>query len=192
MNRPEKNVLMAVIGAAHGIRGEVRVKSHMEDPQALGRYGPLHDAAGRAFEIESLRPQQEVVVVRFKGVDNRTAAESLNGTKLFIERARLPPPAEEEFYHDDLVGLEVRDESGKRIGKVTAVQNFGGGDVLELSVGGRKDTLIPFTRAAVPEVFLGDGFIRINSVAAGLVEADDERVGVQRRNRGPKDAGGNR
>ena len=173
MEKPDKPVLLAVIGAAHGIRGEVRVKSFTGDPVALRDYGTLFDADGRSFDVDSIRPQQDVVVVRFKGIADRTAAERLNGTELFVERSHLPPAAEEEFYHEDLVGLGVRDAGGADIGKVTAVQNFGGGDLLELTVNGRKGLLIPFTRAAVPEVFVAQGYIRIDAVAAGLVDTDD-------------------
>lgn len=198
MSKSEKPVLLAVIGAAHGIRGEVRVKSFTGDPAALADYGPLFDTKGHAFKIESIRPQQDVVIVRFNGVADRTEAERLNGTELFVDRSRLPPPEEEEFYHEDLVGLAVRDESGAVIGKVTAIQNFGGGDVLELRVHGRKGVLIPFTQAAVPEILLDEGYIRIDTVAAGLIEHDPDGEGgpqslkVRSRNRGPKEAGGNR
>jgi len=199
MSNPEKSVLLAVIGAAHGIKGEVRVKSFTGDPAALGEYGPLFDKTGRAFEIESIRPQQDVVIVQFKGVADRTEAERLNSTELFVDRSRLPPADAEEFYHEDLIGLAVRDESGTMIGKVTAVQNFGGGDVLELRVHGRKGVLIPFTHAAVPEIFVGEGYIRIDTVAAGLIDAEDSdgagdprSLKVRSRNRGPREAGGNR
>lgn len=197
MSKPQDPVLLAVVGAAHGIRGEVRVKSFTGDPAALGDYGPLFDKTGRAFEIESIRPQQEIVVVRFRHVADRTQAERLNGTELFIDRSMLPPPGEEEFYHDELVGLVVRDGDGRTVGKVTAVQNFGGGDLLELTVEGRAGVLIPFTRAAVPEVSREDRFIRVDPVAAGLVDTEEDeepRAGFDpdRRGRGPKDAGGNR
>ena len=173
MARLERPVKMAVIGAAHGIKGEVRVKPFTGDPLALAEYGPLSDGAGRTFEILDIRPQGSVVVVRLKGVTDRNAAEALNGTELFVDRARLPPEEEGEFYHDDLVGLSVRDETGSVIGKVTAVQNYGGGDVLELTVGGRAGVLIPFTHAAVPEVDVRTGHIRVDSLAAGLIEDDD-------------------
>ena len=203
MAKLERPVKMAAVGAAHGIKGEVRIKSFTGDPLALGDYGPLYDNAGRAYEILDIRPQGQVVVARIKGVNDRNAAEALNGTELFVDRAALPFEAEGEFYHDDLVGLAVRDETGATIGKVTAVQNYGGGDVLELTVHGRKGVLIPFTHAAVPEVFVGEGYIRVDSVAAGLVDDEDGdgepdrgRPGAgfdpKRRNRGPKDAGGNR
>jgi 16S rRNA processing protein RimM len=189
-------VHMAVIGAAHGIRGELRVKTFTGDPLALGNYGPLFTADGRSFEVLDIRPAGTVVVVRFKGVPDRTAAESLNGTELYIERSALPDDGEEgEFYHADLIGLTVRDESDHLLGKITAVQNFGGGDILEFTYGGRKGALIPFTRAAVPHVDVANGFVRIDMVAAGLVEDEDDgpdTSGVNKRPRGPKDAGGNR
>lgn len=197
LNNP---VLMAVIGAAHGIKGELRVKSFTGDPAALGDYGPLFAGDGRAFEVETIRPAGTVAVVRFRGVRDRTAAEALNGTELFVDRSVLPAEGEGEFYHTDLVGLSVRDETGATVGKVTAVHNFGGGDILEISHHGRKGVLIPFTEAAVPEVDVAGGFVRIDTLAAGLGDeedddgmADPERdLQADSRPRGPKDAGGNR
>ena len=197
-------VQMAVIGAAHGIRGELRVKTFTGDPLALGDYGPLQAADGRSFEILDIRPAGNVVVVRFKSVADRNAAEALNGTELFVDRSALPDDAEEgEFYHTDLVGLAVHDESDTVVGRVTSVQNFGGGDILEITHGGTKGVLIPFTQAAVPVVDIAGGFVRIDSAAAGLTDeeqdgpASDESSGkgnrdLDRRPRGPKDAGGNR
>lgn len=193
-------VQMAVIGAAHGIKGELRVKTFTGDPLALGEYGPLHTKDGRVFEIEDIRPAGEVAVVRFKGLRDRTAAESLTGTELYVDRSALPPEEEDEFYHDDLVGLAVRDESGTEVGRVTAVQNFGGGDILEINFQGRKGLLIPFTQAAVPDIDIAGGFIRIDTLAAGLAEDADEdgepdrpgQFNPKARPRGPKDAGGNR
>ncbi|MBX3596552.1 MAG: ribosome maturation factor RimM [Rhizobiaceae bacterium] len=199
MDQPKNPVMLAVIGAAHGIKGELRVKTFTGDPLALADYGLLFDRDGNSYEVESIRPQQEVVVVRLKGISDRTQAERLNGTELFVDRSRLPPAEDGEFYHDDLVGLNVRDESGATIGKVTAVQNFGGGDVLELRVHGRKGVLIPFTHAAVPEIAVADGYLKVDTVAAGLIDTDESEPGddlqslkVRRRNRGPKEAGGNR
>jgi 16S rRNA processing protein RimM len=193
-------VQMAVIGAAHGIKGELRVKTFTGDPLALGGYGPLSSREGRIFEVETIRAAGEVAVVRFKGVDDRSAAESLTGTELFIDRSALPPEDEDEFYHADLVGLVVRDEAGVEAGRVTAIQNFGGGDILEINFHGRKGLLIPFSRASVPEVNVKAGFVRIDTIAAGLAEDADEdgapddprRFDARDRPRGPKDAGGNR
>ncbi len=198
MAKPQNPIQMAVIGAAHGIKGELRVKTFTGDPLALTDYGPLYAKDGRAFEIAAIRPANEVVVVRFKGVADRNAAEALTGTELFVDRSALPDDGEEgEFYHADLVGLVVRDENGEPVGKVFAVQNFGGGDILEIQYQGRKGVLIPFTQAAVPVVDVPGGFVTIDTVAAGLVENEDDADApsdgeFDKRPRGPKDAGGNR
>jgi 16S rRNA processing protein RimM len=177
MSKLENPVQMAVIGAAHGIRGELRVKTFTGDPLALGDYGPLHARDGRSFEIMDIRPAGSVVVVRFKGVNDRNAAEALAGTELFVDRAALPEEDEDEFYHADLVGLAVKDDKGAVIGKVAAVQNFGGGDILDLTLGSAKGVLIPFSKAAVPEVSVAGGYVRIDPVAAGLVEDEGKEDG---------------
>ncbi len=207
---PLKNpVQMAVIGAAHGIRGELRVKSFTGDPMALADYGPLQTRDGRKFTIADIRPANNVVIVRLKGVSDRNAAEALTNTELFVDRSVLPDDTgDDEFYHADLVGLKVRDDTGAEIGSVTAVQNFGGGDLLEIAVAGRHDILVPFTAAAVPEIAVPDGYVRIDPIAAGLVDTEDgddvegapdapegprgRGFDPKRRPRGPSDSGGNR
>ena len=206
MPKPKNPVQLAVIGAAHGIKGQVRVKTYTADPLGLGGYGPLHAKDGRVFEIADIRPQGTVVVARFKGVNDRNAAEALTGTALFVDRSALPADLEdEEFYHADLVGLDICDNAGAVIGRVTSVQNFGGGDILEAALVGHGDVLIPFTKAAVPEVSLSRRSITIDPIAAGLVDDDDVDNGSrsdfgaaksgfvpERGPRGPTDAGGNR
>jgi 16S rRNA processing protein RimM len=203
LNNP---VQMAVIGAAHGIKGELRVKTFTGAPEALGDYGLLFSRDGRTFEVVSIRPAGNVAVVRFRGIDGRTAAEALTGTELFVDRSALPESVEDdEFYQADLIGLAVKNDTGAIIGKVLAVQNFGGGDILDLMLGSRKGVLIPFTQAAVPEVSIAGGFVRIDPIAAGLVEDEDgdgepdietapgrDGFDAKRRPRGPTDAGGNR
>jgi 16S rRNA processing protein RimM len=186
-------VQMAVIGAPHGIKGELRVKTFTGDPEALADYGPLFDEKGRSFTIETIRPAGNVVVVRFSEVRDRNAAEAMTGTALFLDRSVLPDTEEEdEFYHADLVGLSVQDSAGETLGKVVMVQNFGGGDILEVKLASGREVLVPFTRAAVPLVALSAGFVQVDPVAAGLVEDDEERDPVAERPRGPKNAGGNR
>ena len=134
-----------------------------------------------------------------------TQPRRLNGTELFVDRSALPDDTEGgEFYHADLIGLAVRDENNEMVGNVTAVQNYGGGDILEITLGGSKGVLIPFTQAAVPLVDVAAGFVRIDTAAAGLSDKDDDAGpladdapgkssgGFDRRPRGPKGAGGNR
>lgn len=147
-------ILLAEIGAAHGIRGEVRVKSHTADPEAFQDYGPLHDDRGRTFEVVSARPlKDDMLVVAFKGVADRTAAEKLNRTRLYVDRAALPEPDDaDEFYHADLIGLAVETVGGEPVGTIVAVQNFGADDLLEVRRPGRSSVYVPFTRAVVPTI----------------------------------------
>ena len=148
-------VLLGVIGAPHGVRGQVRVKSFTADPPAIGDYGPLHDADGNVYEVVDARPAKTVVVVTFKSVKSRDAAETLNGVELFVARDRLPDEAleDDEFYIADLVGLDTVDEGGAVTGRVVAVHNFGADDMIEvrLKANGRTD-MFAFTHAVVPAI----------------------------------------
>ncbi len=152
---PADLVLVGRIGAAHGIKGEVRLVSFTEDPKAVGNYGSLSDAGGaRRFEIAALRPLKDnVFVARFIGVSTRDAAEVLTNLDLYLPRAALPAADEEEFYHADLIGLTAIDDAGAEIGRVLNVLNFGGGDILEIApVDGGETLLLPFTKACVPSI----------------------------------------
>ena len=176
MSRPENPIQLAVIGAAHGIRGEVRVKTFTDDPLAIADYGLLYDGQGKAYEVLEARSAKTVVVVRFKGVNDRNAAEALNGTELFIDRSQLPDDEldEDEFFQTDLIGLEALDADGKSYGVVSALFDFGGGDLIELSLKGKRPMLIPFTEAAVPEIDFEKGTIRVDPYAAGLIADEDD------------------
>jgi 16S rRNA processing protein RimM len=122
----DNRILMGRIGAAHGIKGEVRVQSFAEDPLALARYGTfLTNRPGFTVTIASARGTTNMLVATIEGVDDRTAAEELNGVELYIEREALPPPGEEEFYHGDLIGLRAQLADGTEVGTVGAVLNFG-------------------------------------------------------------------
>lgn len=177
MTKLENPILMATIGAAQGLRGEVRVKSFTSDPTALGDYGNLYAEDGRVFEILEIREAKTVVVVRFRGVNDRNAAEALNGLELFVERDNLSDDEldEDEFYYADLEGLEAVDKDGKSYGTVSAVFDFGAGDLLELKGPGRRPALIPFSEAAVLEIDLDAGKILIDPDAAGLIEDPNDR-----------------
>ena len=159
-----KRLLMGRIGAAHGIKGEVRITSFTEEPLALADYGPLAtDKPGLMIEIESARATTNVLVARLKGVTDRNAAEKLNGVELYVDRDKLPPTADEDdFYHADLIGLEARLIDGSVLGTVTAIPNFGASDLIEVRDGRSGDTfLYPFTKQVVPEVHLRDGYLVI-------------------------------
>ena len=149
-------VLMALIGGAHGIKGEVRVKAFGDDPLTLGDYGKLHTTDGRALKITRMRAAKNGLVVKFKGINFRDEAQALNGTELYIDRSMLPDDMDEdEFYVTDLIGCAAVDAEGNQIGDVHAVPNFGAGDILELSVPGSSQTmLVEFTSKNVPHIDL--------------------------------------
>lgn len=152
-------ILLGEIGAAHGVRGHVLIRTYTEAPEDIASYGALEDEPGaRSFEVSVVRVTPKGIVARIAGVDDRNAAETLRGTKLYIERDWLPPTEEEEFYHSDLIGLSVYRPDGTRLGEVIAVHDFGAGNILEfrLEDDGTTD-MVPFTRAFVPEVDLSAG-----------------------------------
>ena len=161
MAKPENPVLMGVIGAPHGVRGELRVKPYTADPLALADYGPLYDSSGRSFDIADIRSSKNVVVVTFKQVRDREAAEALKGTELFVDRAQLPDEEleEDEFFVTDLIGLSAVDADGEKIGEIIAVHDFGAGDLLEVApvtpsggIARKQSFLIDFSRKTVPEI----------------------------------------
>jgi 16S rRNA processing protein RimM len=126
------DILLAAVTGAQGLKGEVKAKLFTATPDALPRYGVLHTKSGRKLKITAFRPTKEgEAVIAFEGVRDRDAAEALKGVELFVDRAALPQPDEDEFYHADLIGLEVRDSEGRVLGRVSALHNFGASDVLE-------------------------------------------------------------
>jgi 16S rRNA processing protein RimM len=146
-------VCVAQIGAAHGVRGEVRLKAFTEDPLSVTRYGALESEDGKQrFEIETVRPAKDMLVARLKGISDRDAAEALTNICLYVAREKLPKAADDEFYYADLVGLAAVTSSGEAVGTVKAVHNFGAGDLLEIEPASGATLMLPFTEATVPAV----------------------------------------
>jgi 16S rRNA processing protein RimM len=162
-------VCVAEIGAAHGIAGEVRLRAFTTDPLAIMDYGTLHAEDGRGFTIAAVRPAKNCLVARIAGVADRTAAERLRNLKLYVPRDRLPAIAEPEtYYHADLVGLAAVGPDGAPIGTVSAVQNFGAGDLLEIRpAAGGPTLLLPFTQALVPVIDVPGGRVVVNPPLEG-------------------------
>ena len=159
----QRRILLGHISDAHGIRGEVLIKTHTGAPEAIADYGTLTDTAGRTFEIRVVRVTPKGVVARVQGVTDRTAAEALKGTELFTTRENLPDPDEDEFYHADLIGLAAVGPDGAAIGTVTAVANHGAGDLIEIALKGSQRTeLVPFAKAFVPEIDIAKGQIVVH------------------------------
>lgn len=170
-------VLLGVVIGAQGIQGEVKVKTFTGEPEAVGDYGPLQDAgATRKFQLKVLRLSKgDVVIARIKGVEDRNAAEALKGTELHVLRSALPQAGKGEFYFADLVGLTAM-MSGRVLGSVTAVHNYGAGDMLEVKTDGGRSAMVPFTDDAVPVVDLAAGTVTVEPAFwLGAPETEEDR-----------------
>ncbi|AXQ95016.1 ribosome maturation factor RimM [Cereibacter azotoformans] len=160
MTRTDRLCVGAIAGA-FGVKGEVRLKSFCAEPSDIASYGPLFtEDGGRSFRVTLTRPVAGALGARLSGVATKEEADALRGVQLYADRDRLPSLGDDEFYHADLIGLEVRDTGGALLGRVHAVHNHGAGDILEVTGAGRREALLlPFTRAVVPTVDLSTGRI---------------------------------
>ncbi|MGJ5177837.1 ribosome maturation factor RimM [Bradyrhizobium oligotrophicum] len=173
-----KLICVARIGAAHGVRGEVRLWTFTEDPLAVLQYGPLTTKdASRAFEVAKAREAKDHLVASFKGVTDRNAAERLNGLELYVPRDRLPETDDDEYYHADLIGLAAETSAGAPLGRVLAIHNFGAGDIIEIAPPSGSTLLLPFTNAVVPTVDLAGGRVIIELPSE--IEGEDEAASDQ-------------
>ena len=151
-------VLVGEFGRAHGLKGEVRLKSHTGHPRDIADYKPLQASNGRTYSLKTVRSAPgdapDLLIAIVDGITSREAAEALNRVQLYVERDRLPPPDEEdEFLLADLIGLPVQNEAGEVIGTIVDVPNYGGGDLLEIAPAKKGPTaFLPFTKAFVPVV----------------------------------------
>jgi 16S rRNA processing protein RimM len=174
MTTPPKRILLGEIVVAHGIRGEVGIKTFTAEPEDIAAYGALTDKTGkRTFEISGVKMTAKGIVARVKGVTDRTGAEALKGVGLYVDRDALPDAAEDdgEFYHADLVGLTAVDPEGLDIGTIVAVENFGAGDLLEIKrVGTTVTEFVPFTDECVPTVDISGG--RVMVIMPTLIDSD--------------------
>lgn len=151
-------ICVGAIAGAFGVKGEVRLKSFCSEPRDIAGYGPLTTEDGkRSFTVKLTRPVTGGIGARLSDVSTREQAEALRGTTLWAPRKALPSLPDDEFYHADLIGLEVFDTGGRSLGRVHAIYDHGAGDILEIT--GREQLLLPFTRAVVPTVDLKAGRI---------------------------------
>lgn len=173
-----RDVLLAAIIGAHGLKGEVKVKTFTEATDALGQYGALHLKDGRKLFIKHVNATKPgEAIVAFIDVGDRNAAEALKGQELFVSREALPPLEDHEFYHADLIGLRAEDEAGRVIGTVHAVHNFGAGDVIEIARADGDTLLLAFTRENVPAIEVEEG--RVIVAVPEEIEAQAPRGNVE-------------
>lgn len=142
------------------MRGLVKITSHTADPADLTAYGPLSDVEGRFYALrwkaEGVAEVSRIVDGEAIKVADRSAAEKLTNTRLYIDRSALPPAGADEYYLTDLIGLSVADRCGRTIGSVTVVHDYGAGASLEIA-GSGPPIIVPFTAACVPTVDIAAG-----------------------------------
>ena len=155
-------ICVARIGAAHGVRGAVKLWTFTQDPLAVRHYGPLMTKDGtRQFEVTHVREAKDHLVATLKGIATREDAERLNGLELYIPREKLPATDGNEYYHADLIGLAAVTSADAPLGRVIAIHNFGAGDIIELAPPQGATMLLPFTNAVVPTVDIAGGRVVI-------------------------------
>lgn len=164
---PDAMVVLARIGAPNGVAGAARVKLFGDDPDSLTAYGPLtRSDGGPPLRVRDLRDGKspDMVIARFEGVTSREMVMAMNGVELSLPRSVFPAiEDEDDFYHADLLGLEVRLMDGSRFGEVIQVADFGAGDLLDVKPDrGGASVLVPFTKAIVPQVNIAEGFVMLD------------------------------
>jgi 16S rRNA processing protein RimM len=165
-------ICVARIGAAHGVRGAVKLWTFTQDPFAVKAYGPLTTKDGaREFEVTQAREAKDHLVATLKGVTTREEAERLNGLELYVARETLPATDADEYYHADLIGLAAMTTADAPLGRVVAIHNFGAGDIIEIAPPHGATMLLPFTNAVVPTVDLAGGRVVIELPAE--IDGDD-------------------
>jgi 16S rRNA processing protein RimM len=182
-------ICVARIGAAHGVRGAVKLWTFTEDPLAVTRYGPLSTKDGaRQFEVTQAREAKDHLVATLKGVTTRNEAERLNGIELYVARDKLPATGDDEYYHADLIGLAAVTATDEPLGDVIAIHNFGAGDIIEIAPPAGASIMLPFTNAVVPTVDLAAGrvVIELPGEVDGGDRADESETLSPRR---PRESG---
>ena len=183
-------VCLGVISASRGLKGEVRIKSFTEDPDAISAYGPLCDKSGeQMFDFKVIGLAKGQFIARIKGVNDRSAADALRGTELYIKSDALPAPDEDEFYHRDLIGMVAKQISGETVGTIRGVDDYGAGTLLVIETAQERDdldanVLVPFTRESVPTVDITAGVVVIDPMPGILapIEGNEEIEGQEDEN----------
>lgn len=178
MNQPHADatrVCLGIVVGARGLKGEVRIKSFTAEPEDVAAYGALEsEDRQRSYTIKVLGFQNGSVIARIAGIGDRTAADRIKGEKLYVARTALPKTGEGEYYHADLIGLRVERTDGVSVGRVTAVGNYGGGDILDVAAPDGKSTMVPFTASIIDAVDVAAGVVRVVPVP-GLFDDGGEK-----------------
>lgn len=168
----ENRICLGKIVGAQGIKGEVKIKSFMQDPEDIDQYGDLESKDGsKKFSIKVTGFSKGTVRATVKGCIDRNMAEALSGTELWVSKDLLPELEEDEFYHQDLIGLEVRLEtSGEKLGKVIGVYDFGAGDLLEVEMSkSNTSEMFPFKESFVPKINIKEGYVIVSDIILDFI-----------------------
>ncbi len=157
----DKLICIAQVMTAHGIRGLVKLRCHLDNPADLQSYNPLHDEQGKAYEIVLKNPVQKDWIAEIKGITDRNDAEKLRGLRFFISRDDLPEPDEDEFYYEDLIGCKAISAQGLVLGAVIGVENYGAGDLLEIRPMTGQSYYLPIAEPYVQDIQLDNRTIII-------------------------------
>jgi len=170
----QQRICIGAIAGVRGLKGEVRIKSFTAEPDDVAAYGPVSTEDGEtSFQINVTSHAKGLVIARLDGIQDRTAAEALKGTRLYVAKDVLPEPDDGEFYHEDLIGLTATADTGEELGTIKAVHNFGAGDILEIDTGDDEDDLmVPFTNETVPVVDLEQGGVVVHFQPVTVVEGE--------------------
>lgn len=170
----QTRILIGKVAAAHGLKGEVKLKCFASDPSALVTYPGLTFADGRKAKVTAARVSGDFVIATLAGVPDRSAAEGLRGVEIFVDRAALPPTEDEEYYLADLIGCVACDPSGAPLGEVVAVPSYGAGDILEIRIGASRQTaMVPFSRDFAPIVDIASRRIVLSDAGLAAIEGED-------------------
>ena len=152
MTKEEKLILVGVISAAHGIKGNVLIKSYTESADNITKL-PIIDKNNNSVQLKMIRAtSKRDLVCTLTDCNDRNQAETLKGTKLYCPRENLPTPSDDEFYIEDLRGLKVLDESGESVGTVLEIANYGEGDIFEIKFNNDSSEMFPFTKELFPTI----------------------------------------
>ncbi|QQG37442.1 MAG: 16S rRNA processing protein RimM [Micavibrio aeruginosavorus] len=168
----KKRICLGEISTAHGVRGLVRIRIYGDDPQALSAHGPLFtsETGETSLIVRMKNSANKFWIAEIEGVTDRSAAEALRGTKLWIERSKLPEiENHNEFYYEDLIGMSVETEANGIVGKVIAVDNFGAGDLLEIRPPSGPTFYLPFADEYILEVNMPRNLIKAD-IPPGLCD----------------------
>jgi len=162
MTKSSNKILVGIFLGPHGVRGQVRLGSYTEEPESIFEYEPLTDEKGaRTFALTVRGVGKDHYIVSVDGCATREDAERLKGTKLYVDRAALPPEEEGEYYFTDLIGLMVQDANANQVGQVIDVHDYGAGAFLEIKPAQAKSFMLPFKDAFVPTVNIEKGFVEV-------------------------------